>query len=66
MGVLTITPRKHSLTEKRHKLVFGHSPQTITTGVVRMRYPRDMKHLGYNIRSDHNVCTSNASRKLRY
>ena len=31
-----------------------------------MRYPRDMKHLEYNIRSDHNARTSNTSRKLRY
>ena len=38
----------------------------ITTGVVEMRYPWDMAHLGYNIRSDHNVRTSNMSRKLRY
>ena len=64
MGVLKITPRRQSLTEKRYKLIFGHSPQTIITGVVRMRYPLDMEHLGYNIRSDHNVHTSNARRKL--
>ena len=34
--------------------------------VARMRYPQDMEHLRYNIWSDHNAHTSNASRKLRY
>ena len=44
----------------------GHSPQTITTEVVKMLYPRDMEHLRYNIWNDHNACTSNASNKKRY
>ena len=33
---LTITPIRRALTESRDDLVFGHSPQTLTSGVVRM------------------------------
>ena len=66
IGVLTIIPNRRSLIKQRHKLFFGHGPQTITIGVVKMRYPQDMEHLGYNIWSVHKARTSNASRKLRY
>ena len=34
--------------------------------VVRMCYPMDMEHIRYNIWSDHDVRTSNASDKERY
>ena len=54
------------LTESENHLIFGHSPQMLTTGVVKMHYPRDMEHLRYNIRSDHSACTSDASDKERY
>ena len=50
----------------RQKLVFGHSPQMLTIGVVRMRYPRDIQYLGYKIRSDYDTCTSKCRGKLRY
>ena len=63
---LKITPIKRMLTKKGYKLVFRHGLKTIITKVVRMRYPRDMEHIGYNIRSDHDACTSNASGKERY
>ena len=54
------------LTKSRNHLVFRHSPQTLTIGVVRILYHRDMEHLGYNIRCDHYARTSNASTKKRY
>ena len=66
MGVLMTTPRRRSLTKTRHELVFGHNLKTIIAGVVRMCYPRDVKHLRYKIRSDHNARTSNAYDKKRY
>ena len=40
-GVLTVTPRRRCLTEEIQEFVFEHSPQTSTTRVVRMRYPRN-------------------------
>ena len=61
-----ITPIGGTLIKRRYEHVFGHSPQTITTGVVKMLYPRDMEHIGYNIQCDHNAHTSNASNKKRY
>ena len=42
---LTVTPIRRALAESRDHLVFGHSPLTITSGVVRMLYPRNMKHI---------------------
>ena len=53
-------------TEGGNHLVFGHSPQTLTTGVVRMLYPRNMKYIRNKLRCDYNARTSNASRKKRY
>ena len=38
-GVLLPTPYGRCLTKLRQKLIFGHSPKTLTVGVVRMRYP---------------------------
>ena len=35
---LTITPSRRALSERRNHLVFGHSPQTLTTEVARMLY----------------------------
>ena len=60
---LTLTPTIRAFTESRNKLVFGHSPQTLIIGVVRMLYLRDMEHIGYNIWCDHNTHTLNASNK---
>jgi len=63
---LMITPIRATLTKSRYKLVFRHSLKTLRTKVVRMCYLGDMKHVRYNIRCDHEVCTSNASNKVRY
>ena len=63
---LTITPIRRALAKSRNQLVFGHCPQTLKTRVVRMLYLRNMEHLGYNIRCDHYVRTSNTSMKERY
>ena len=54
------------LTKNRNHLSFGHSPQTLTTGVVRMLYFRDMKHIYNKLWCDNNARTSNASMKGRY
>ena len=63
---LTLIPIRKALTKRRNKLVFRHCLKMITTKVVRMLYPRDTEHIGYNIRCDNNACTSNASNKKRY
>ena len=54
------------LTEGGNHLVFGHSPQTLTTGVVRMLYPWNIKHIHNKLQCDYNARTLNASRKERY
>ena len=63
---LTLTPIRRALTKRRNKRIFRHGLKTITTRVVKMLYPRDTKHIGYNIRCDNNAPTSNASNKKRY
>ena len=63
---LMIAPIFETLTENRNHLIFGHSPQTLTIGVVRMLYPRNMKHIHNQLWCDDNACTSKASRKERY
>ena len=63
---LTITPIRWMLTKRRDEIIFGHSPQTITIGVVRMLYPRDTERIRYNIRCDNYAHTSNASNEERY
>ena len=63
---LTITPICKTLTESENHLVFGHSPQTLTTGVVRMLYPRNTKYTHNKLWCDYNARTLNASRKERY
>ena len=49
---LTITLIRRALVESRDHLVFGHSPQTLTSGVVRMLYPRNTKHIRNKLRCD--------------
>ena len=41
----TLTPSSKALTKSRHELIPGHSPQTLTTRIVRKLYPRDLKHI---------------------
>ena len=61
-----LTPNKRALPEGRHELIPGHSPQTLTTRIVRKLYPRDPKHIRNKLRCDRNVRTSNASEEKRY
>ena len=62
----TLTPRRRALTKDRHELIPGHSPQTLTTRIVRKLYPRDSKHIRNQLRCDRNAHTSNASEEKRY
>ena len=62
----TITLIRRALAESRKHLIFGHSPQTLTSRVVKMLYPRNMEHIGDNLRCDHYTCTSNASNEMRH
>ena len=63
---LTLTPIKTAFTESSHELILGHSPQTLTTRIVRKLYPRDPKHIHNKFRCDRNACTLNASEEKRY
>ena len=61
-----LTPNRRTLTESKHELILGHSPQTLTTGIVRKLYPRDPKHIRNKLRYDRNACTLNTSEEKRY
>ena len=63
---LTITPIRRAIAEGRNHLIFGHSPRTLTSGIVRMPYPRNMEHIGYQLQCDNNACNLNTSMKERY
>ena len=63
---LTLNPSRRAVTKSRHELIPGHSPQTLTTRIVRKLYPRDPKHICNKLRCDRNVYTSNASEEERY
>ena len=63
---LTITLICRTLIEGRNHLTFGHNSQTLTTEVVKMLYPWNMKHIHNKLRCDYNAHISNASRKERY
>ena len=63
---LTITPIRRALAESSHKLILGHSPQTLTTRIVRKLYPRNLKHIRNKLWCDRNAHTSNASKEERY
>ena len=56
----------HLDSASRDKLILGHSPQTLTTRIVRKLYPRDPKHICNKLRCDRNVYTSNASEEEKY
>ena len=58
---LTITLIYRTLTESKNHLIFGHSSQTLTTEVVKILYPQNMKHIRNKLRCDYNTHTSNAS-----
>ena len=61
-----LTTSNRALTKSRHELILGHSPQTLTTRIVRKLYPRDPKHIRNQLQCDRNVRTSNASEEERY
>ena len=62
----TLTRSSRALTESCNELIPRHSPQTLTTRIVRKLYPRDPKHIRNQLRCDKNARTSNASEKERY
>ena len=49
-----------------HELIPRHSPQTLTTRIVRKLYLRDPKHIRNKLWCDRNARTSNASEDKRY
>ena len=63
---LTITPIRRALAESRDHLIFGHSPQTLTSKVIKILYPRNMEHIHNKLQCDNNARTLNASMKERY
>ena len=63
---LMITPIRRALAESRDHIVYGHSPQTLISRVVRMLYPRNMEHIRNKLQCGNNARTSNASMKERY
>ena len=63
---LMITLIRRALVESSHELILGHSPQTLTTRIVRKLYPRNPKHIRNKLRCDRNVCTLNVSKEKRY
>ena len=56
-----LTPSSRMLTKSRHKLIPGHSPQTLTTRKVRKLYPKDPKHIRNKLQ-----CDKNANDERRY
>ena len=60
---LALTPLRRTLTKSWFELILGHSPQTLTTRIVRKLYP---KHIHNKLRCDRNARTSNASKEKRY
>ena len=63
---LSLTPLRRTLTESRHELILGHSPQTLTGRIVRKLYPRNPKHIRNKLLCDKNRNTSDTSNKMRY
>ena len=62
----TLTLSSRALTKRRHELIPGHYPQTLTTRIVRKLYPRNMKHICNQLWCDRDVRTSDMSEKERY
>ena len=63
---LALTPLRRMLTESRHELILGHSPQMLTGRIVGKLYPRNPKHIRNKLRCDRNRNTSDTSNKMRY
>ena len=62
----TLTPSSRVLTKSKDELIPRHSPQTLTTRIVKKLYLRDSKHIRNQLRCDRNARTSNASEEERY
>ena len=54
------------LTESRHELLLGHSPQTLSGRIVGKLYPGNPKHIHNKLRCDKNRNASDPSNKFRY
>ena len=63
---LVLTLLENTLTKSGFKLILRHSPQTLTTRIVKKLYSRNPKHIHNKLRCDRNVCTSNMSKEKRY
>ena len=63
---LALTPLWRALTKNGFELILGHSPQMLTTRVVKELYPRNSKHTRNKLRCDRNARTSNVSEEKRY
>ena len=63
---LALTPLGRTLIKSGFELILGHSPQTLTTRIVRKLYLRNPKHICNKLWCDRNARTSNASKEKRY
>ena len=66
MSELAFTPLRRTLTESKHELILGHSPQTLIGRIVGKLYPRNPKHIRNKLRCVKNKNTSDTSNKMRY
>ena len=62
---LALTPLERTLTKSWFELILGHSPQTLTTRIVRKLYPRNFKHICNKLRCGRNMHTLNTSKEKR-
>ena len=63
---LMITLIRKALAKSSHELIIGHSPQTLTTRIVRKLYPKNLKHICNKMQCDKNARSSNTSIEKRY
>ena len=63
---LALTPLGRTFTKGWFELILGHSPQMLTTRIVRKLYPRNSNHIRNKLQCDKNARTSNVSKEKRY
>ena len=63
---LALTQLWRALTKNGFELILGHSPQMLTTRIVKKLYPRNLKHIRNKLWCDRNARTSNVSKEKRY
>ena len=63
---LALTLLGRTFTKGWFELILGHSPQMLTTRIVRKLYPRNSNHIRNKLRCDKNARTSNVSKEKRY